>query len=327
MRVVIVGAGSMGYTHAPGWATSGASLVGIVGHAGNPSAKELAQQYGIQVFDDLNSALPYADIVDICVPTDLHLEFTLQVAAAGKHIFCEKPIARTLDDGQQMITACEAAGVRLFVGMVVRFFPQYQRVYQSLQQGKIGNLAVLRLTRTSYRPQKTQDNWFADFARSGGPLLDMLVHDYDYARWLGGEIERVYTRCSPPDEGGISEYAQVLMRYQSGAIAHIEGGWCNPPGMFRTKIEASGDGGLIEWESDSSTPITSYIKAEPGSVAEVGLPLSPLEVDPYSAMIHHFYEALVYDQPFAVTPEDGLAALEIGLASIDSARTGQPITL
>src|SRR5260221_8228301 len=102
----------------------------------------------------------------------------------------------------------------------------------------------------------------------------MLVHDYDYARWMGGEIERVYTRISPPDAGGISDYAQVLLRFRSGAIGHIEGGWCYPPGMFRTKIEAAGTGGLIEWDSDSTAPITSYFKAEPGTVADVGLPLS-----------------------------------------------------
>jgi predicted dehydrogenase len=316
----------MGYAHLPGWIHAGVQVKGIL--ANDPeNAQKLAEQCGATVFSRLEDLLPVIDILDICVPTPLHRVFTIAAAEAGKHIFCEKPIARTVEEGQAMIAACNRAQVRLFVGQVVRFFPQYRSVYDVLRAGKIGNLAVLRLTRASYRPHKEGDNWFADFARSGGPLLDMLVHDYDYARWLGGEVERVYTRCSPPDSGGISDYVQVLLRFRSGAIAHIEGGWAYPPGVFRTKIEAAGDGGLIEWESDTSAPITTYLKAQPGQTAEVGLPLSPLEVDPYQAIIAHFYDALLHDRPFSVTPEDALAALQIGIAAIESAATGTPVTL
>lgn len=326
MRVAILGAGSMGHTHATGWVSTDAKVVGVVAQD-RASAEEVAALCGASVYDSLDAVLPQVDIVDICLPTHLHCEFTLKAAAAGKHIFCEKPIARTVEDGQQMIATCKAAGVRLFVGQVVRFFPQYAGAHDALKAGKLGKLAVLRLTRVSYRPNKGQNSWFDDVERSGGPLLDMLVHDYDYARWMGGEVERVYTRCSPPDSGGISEYAQVLLRYRSGAMAHIEGGWAYPLGMFRTKIEAAGDGGLLEWESDSTAPLTTYFKAAPGEVADVGLPLSPLEVDPYTAIIQHFYDAVQHDKPFAVTPEDALAALQIGTAALESAQTGKPVML
>ena len=326
LRVAILGAGSMGHTHATGWAATDAKVVGVVA-LDRGAAEEVAALCGAAVYQGLDAVLPQVDIVDICLPTYLHLEFTLKAAAAGKHIFCEKPIARTVEDGQKMIAACNAAGVRLFVGQVIRFFPQYRKAYDALQDGKIGNLAVLRLTRVGYRPHSSFENWFGDVNRSGGPLLDVLVHDYDYARWMGGEIERVYTRCSPPDAGGISEYAQVLLRFRSGAISHIEGGWVYPPGMFRTKIEAAGDAGLIEWESDSTAPVTTYFKAAPGAVADVGIPLSPLEVDPYTAIIQHFYDAVQHDKPFAVTPEDALAAVQIGIAALESAATGKPVTL
>jgi myo-inositol 2-dehydrogenase/D-chiro-inositol 1-dehydrogenase len=324
LRVAILGAGSKGHTHAVGWASTDAKVVGVNALAG---AEEVAAICGASVYDDLDALLSQVDIVDICLPTHLHKEYTLKAAAAGKHIFCEKPIARTVEDGQQMIAACKAAGVRLFIGQVVRFFPQYQKAHDALQAGKLGNLAVLRLTRVSYRPRKALDDWFSDVNRSGGPLLDMLVHDYDYARWLGGEVERVYTRCSPPDAGGISEYAQVLLRFRSGAIAHIEGGWAYPPPLFRTKIEAAGDGGLLEWDSDSTVPLATYFKATPGEVADVGLPLSPLDVDPYTAIIQHFYGAIQHDKPFAVTAEDALAAVQIGIAALESGKSGLPVTL
>ncbi len=277
LRVAILGAGSMGHTHAAGWAATDAKVVGVVA-LDRGAAEEVAALCGAAVYQGLDAVLPQVDIVDICLPTYLHLEFTLKAAAAGKHIFCEKPIARTVEDGQKMIAACNAAGVRLFVGQVIRFFPQYRKAYDALQDGKIGNLAVLRLTRVGYRPHSSFENWFGDVNRSGGPLLDVLVHDYDYARWMGGEIERVYTRCSPPDAG-------------------------------------------------STAPVTTYFKAAPGAVADVGIPLSPLEVDPYTAIIQHFYDAVQHDKPFAVTPEDALAAVQIGIAALESAATGKPVTL
>ena len=326
MRVAIVGAGSMGNAHAAGWAQTDAKLVGVIA-TDQSSARTLAERYGATAYDSLDSVLPLVDAVDICAPTNLHLEYTLKAAAAGKHVFCEKPIARTVEDGLKMIEACRSAGVRLFIGMVVRFFPQYQRVHEAVIAGRIGKPGVIRLTRCSYRPQKITDNWFLDFARSGGPIFDMLVHDYDYARWLAGEVERVYARTSPAAPGSISEYAQVLLRFRNGAMAHVEGGWVYPPPLFRTKIEVAGDGGLIEWESDTSTPVNSYFKAAPGAVSDVALPLSPLAEDPYTAIVKHFYECIMHDKPFAVTPMDALAAIQIGLAAIDSARTGAPVSL
>src|SRR5579859_6770355 len=269
LRVAIVGSGSMGHTHAVGWLATGVKVVGIVG-LDRAKAEKLAATCGAQAFESLDAALPYVDVVDICVPTHLHLDFTLKAAAAGKHVLCEKPIARTLEDAQKMIAACQKANVRLFVGMTVRFFPQYRGIYDAVQAGKIGKLAVVRLTRVAYRPHSVPDDWFSDFARSGGPILDTLIHDYDYARWLAGDVERVYTRGSAPDAGGISEYVQVLLRFRSGAIGHVEGGWAYPPPLFRTKVEVAGDGGLIEWESDSSAPLVAHVKPEPGAVADVG---------------------------------------------------------
>src|SRR5258708_2147305 len=308
MRVPIIGAGSMGHPHGAGWAATDATLVGVV--AANPgSAKPLADRFGANVYASLGDVLPLVDVVDICVPTDLHLDFTLQAAAAGKHVLCEKPIARQLSDGQTMIAACRDAGVRLFVGMTARFFPQYRAVHEAVTAGRVGKPAVIRLTRGSYRPHNATDNWFSDFARSGGPLLDMLIHDYDYARWLAGEVERVYTHSTPPDSGGVRDYAQVLLRFRNGAMAHMEGGWAYPPPLFRTKIEVAGDGGLIEWESDNSAPMVSHFKVQAGAVAEVGVPLSPLAGDPDTTTIKHFHRPPTTDKPLFVPPFDSFGAL------------------
>ena len=118
-----------------------------------------------------------------------------------------------------------------------------------------------------------------------------------------------------------------MLRFRSGIIGHIEGGWVYPPPLFRRKIDIAGQAGLIKWESDGSAPLVSSLKAAPGAIAEVGLPLSPLSEDPYTTIIKHFYQSLVEDKPFDVTPSDALSALALALAAIKSATSRQPVTL
>src|ERR1044071_6585500 len=106
LRVAILGGGSMGHTHAAGWATTNAQIVGVVAED-RANAQEVAAMCGASVYKSLDEVLPHIDVVDICLPTHLHLDFTLQAANAGKHIYREKPIARSVEDGQQMIAACK----------------------------------------------------------------------------------------------------------------------------------------------------------------------------------------------------------------------------
>lgn len=325
MRVGIVGSGVMGEVHAAGWRSTEAELVGCF--SANPEqAQHLAEEYGMKVYADYPSLLEDVDIIDICVPTYLHKAMVLEAAAAKKHVICEKPIALTLQDGRQMIAACEEAGVRFFVAMVVRFFPQYRLSRELVAKGQIGQLGVLRLKRVSYVPQKPGDNWYADEARSGGMVVDLMIHDFDYARWLGGEVERVFARANRATDGP-GQYAQVILRHKSGPMALIEGGWAYPPGVFRTALDLSGTDGLIEWSSDEHAPVRSFTLTREGSAAAVGLPTSGLSDDPYALELQHAYRAIVSGEPFEVTPQDALEALRIALAAKESIRSGKPVHL
>ena len=128
MQVGIVGTGFMGTTHAAGWAETEATIAGFI--ADPPSAAEaVAQQYHAQAYPDFNAMLADVDVVDICAPTHLHYQLVLKAAAAGKHIICEKPLGRTVAQAQEMIAACESAGVKLLVAHVVRFFPEYAHLF------------------------------------------------------------------------------------------------------------------------------------------------------------------------------------------------------
>lgn len=327
MRVGIVGAGSMGQAHAAGWRVAGAQVAGFVS-AGHASARKLAEQYGGRAYEHYEDLLSSVDVIDLCVPTDLHHDMTLQAARAGRHVVCEKPIALDLQSAQAMITACDEAGVRLYIAMVLRFFPQYQIALQAVRAGQVGELGVMRFKRIGY-PPRGGAGWFAQEARSGGMVSDLMIHDLDFARLLGGGVTRVFAKSARQTGADVvGDYALVTLRFRSGAMALVEGGWVNPPGTFRTGFDIAGTDGVLEWSSDTTEPLQHFLlPRETQGVADVGLPLSSLTEDPYVTQIRHVHHALTHDEPFAVTPQEALEALRLTLAARESLRTGRSVNV
>jgi predicted dehydrogenase len=327
MKVGIAGTGFMGSTHAAAWKEIGVELVGFVAETPQ-EAQGLAAQYGVKVYTDLSSMLADVDIVDVCTPTHLHCDMVLKAAAAGKQIVCEKPLALTIEEGLQMISACKKAGVNLFVAQVVRFFPEYALAKQAVADGQIGNVGVMRLSRGSYRPKKPVGNWFLDEKKSGGIIMDLMVHDLDYARWVAGDVESVYAhKISKNFPDSPVDYAVVILKHRNGALSHVAGAWAYPPPTFRTSFEISGDAGMIDFDSDSSAPIRSLIQQPGSNSPDVGLPSSPVSENPYTSEIKEFYAALTDHTPVRVTAEDSLAAVQIALAAIESVRTGKAVSI
>ncbi|MEM6284971.1 MAG: Gfo/Idh/MocA family oxidoreductase [Chloroflexota bacterium] len=328
MKVGILGAGSMGYAHAPGWQATDADIVGVYATDAAKSA-DLAGKLGGRAYDSFEALLADVDAIDICAPTHLHKGMVLEAAEAGKHIFCEKPIALNVEDGLEMIRACETAGVRFFVGMVLHFFPEYISMKTAIGDGAIGEPKVIRMTRASYRPQRPTDDWFMDETKSGGMMIDLMIHDFEMSRWLAkGEVVRVYAktvRNNNPDV--LADHGLAILRFDNSAMAHIEGSWAYPVPMFSVRAEVAGDNGLIEWDSDKTAPIAAHLHRTENNAGDVALPLSPLSEDPWAAEVRHFYNALVNGTPFRVTPLDALRGLQIALAARESAKTGLPVEL
>jgi len=327
MRVGILGAGFMGSTHAAGWSETGAQLVGVAAETVE-EAQPLADQYGIKTYPDLAAMLPDVNVVDICTPTHLHHQMVLESAAAGKQIVCEKPLARTVEQAREMVTVCLQAGVLLLVAHVVRFFPEYALAKGAVADGLIGRPAVLRLTRGSYRPKKTVGNWFLDEDKSGGILMDLMIHDYDYARWIAGNVASVYAKRVRREDAANVDYGLVILRHTSGALSHIAGAWAYPPPVFRTGFELAGDQGLIEFTSEDTAPIKNLIlKTNDGGAPDVALPSSPTSENPYTTQIKEFYAALNGEKAARIAADDGLAAVQIAQAAIRSAQTGEAVLL
>jgi myo-inositol 2-dehydrogenase / D-chiro-inositol 1-dehydrogenase len=238
-------------------------------------------------------------------------------------------LARNTKQAQEIVTACRKAGVQLLVAHVVRFFPEYALAHSAVAEGQIGKPAVIRLHRGSYRPKKPAGNWFLDEDKSGGILMDLMIHDYDYARWVAGEVETVSARrVTELHPAALVDYGLVILGHRSGALSHIAGAWAYPPPTIRTHLEIAGDGGLIEFDSDGTAPIQNLILKTGGSDApDVALPSSPVSESPYTTQIKEFYNALAGGAAARVSATDGLVAVQIAEAALQSARVGQPVKL
>ncbi|MDQ3248203.1 MAG: Gfo/Idh/MocA family oxidoreductase, partial [Chloroflexota bacterium] len=246
--------------------------------------------------------------------------------AASKAIVCEKPLARHLRDCTAIVEAVERAGVRMFVAQVVRFFPQFAQAKAVLDSGAIGKPGVIRTSRAGAMPR--WGSFFGNFDLSGGVILDVGIHDIDYQRWCFGEVERVFARGLTFTNGLQGDHALISLRFVNGAIGHIEAGWASPPAQWRTRLEICGDAGMVEWDAEEDTSVTKImLDAErTGKVRTVASPLAP-DDNPYFAELAHFLACLESGDPFRVTPHDGLMAVKVALAAIESVRTGQPITI
>lgn len=328
MRIALIGSGSMGSVHAEAHARNPrAELVGIF-DSRLETAEALAERLGTRAYATLEQlmAAENPDIIDICLPTFLHKDYVLLAASYGKHVICEKPIAGSLADARAMIDACREAGVHLYVGHVVRFFPEYAQVRALIQGGEIGEVGTVRTERVSACP-RGHEGWYRDFDKSGGVLLDLMLHDFDWLRWTFGEARRVTAvRACRDSEDGPLEYALATLRMEDGTIALIEGSWAHTE--FSSSFEIAGTQGMLAENMADNTPLTFRPRRDPGH-AERGVIVPELIANkgPLQKELEHFIRCLNTGGDPLITAFDGLKAVEIAEAAIESARTGESITL
>ena len=172
------------------------------------------------------------------------------------------------------------------------------------------------------------EDWYADFSRSGGTILDLIIHDFDWLRWTFGEVERVYARGLSDTQLPAFDYSLVTLRFKSGVIGHVEGTWADPGG-FKVTLEIAGDGGLLEYNANQPTgaPFKAALAAPDGPQVGVALPESPTGNNPYQLELAHFLDCLERGITPCILPQDGREAVRIALAAIESIETGKPVHL
>lgn len=328
IRVGVVGYGTMGKIHSQALqAIPNARLV-VVADPDSDRRAQAEREYGVDVVSNIDEMLRTCDVdlVDICAPTYLHESIMATAMASEKHIFCEKPLARTLEEGQRLVELAKGYSKKIGIGHVVRFTSAYTGIRENLLAGKIGKAAVVRTFRGGSPFPKGWHDWFADFDLSGGVILDLTIHDIDYLRWLFGDVERVYAKSTYGRTDAHLEWAMVVLRFKSGVIAHVEGSWTNYPGRFYTTLEIAGKDGLIEYDSRKTNPILTETPADRERQA-VSVPAHFADDDPYYLELFDMIEAIRLDRSPLVTVEDAFGTLKVALAAVESAQTGQVITL
>lgn len=327
MRVGLVGAGTMGSVHARGWREcADVELAAVLGGS-DGTAAALAAQHGAHPCTDLEDLLRRVDVVDVCAPTHLHHGIVLSAAAAGRDVICEKPLGRTVAQAEEIQAACAEAGVRLLVAHVVRFFPEYAALRAAVRAGQVGEPAVVRLTRATFQPTKPEGNWYLDHDKSGGLPMDLMIHDFDYARWVAGEVDSVYARSvRAAHSETATDHALAILRHTSGAISHIEGSWAYPPPAFVTRGEVAGSAGVVNFDSDRDAPIRPRLRHSP-TVGDVPVAGSPVAESPYTRQLRHFTAVLRGEEEPIVTATDGVAAVRMATAAAESIRTGEPVSV
>ena len=275
------------------------------------------------VYDDAEKMMDEADItvVDVCTPTPTHRPLVEAAAERGLDAFCEKPLARTAADADAIVDAVEDAGITFMTGHVLRYFPEYAEAKRRIDAGEIGALGTLHTERLSSPPRYGSNSWFGDTAQSGGVLLDMAIHDFDYLRWVVGDVERVFARTAEWDDGHLNQHSSVLLRFEDGTTGNVEASWGYPEGSpFVTSYELAGDEGLLEFDARDENAVRVSGGAE-GTKA----PASPLAKSPYTRELEHFVECVETGRDPDISPDDARQAVRIALAAIESAERGEPV--
>jgi len=329
LRVAIIGVGTMGHVHTDAYQQMpDVDLVGVY-DADPARAQAFAEARGLStVYPSAEALIGDVDVVDVCTPTPAHAEYVLAALYAGRDVVCEKPMARSLADCARLIAAAKESGRTLMPAQVLRFFPEYSSATAVIRQGAVGNPATIRTRRGGPFPRATND-WYGDFAQSGGVTLDTIIHDFDWLRWTFGEVEYVYAKASyynHPTPLDHLDYSLVTLKFRSGAVAQVEGTWAEP-GSFSVFLEVCGDAGMIHFDSMESVPLRVNRRQQGGAVGGVAVPESPTSANGYYLELRHFIDCVQAGTTPTITPVDGYYAVEIALAALESARTGKRVAI
>lgn len=329
LNVGIIGAGRIGQVHAKSitYHIPQAKIVAIsdIYYEG---AKRVAESLGIpNAYEDYHEILnnPEIDAVLICSSTDTHADIAVEAAEAGKHIFCEKPVDLTVAKIKKVIAAVEKAGVKLQIGFNRRYDHNFAEIKRLANDGKLGKLQTIKITSRDPEPPSI------DYVKvSGGIFLDMTVHDFDMARFIGGEVEEVYANAAVTvdeaiGEAGDVDTALIALKFKNGAIGVIDN--CRKACYgYDQRLEVFGTGGQASAANDTPTNV-SYIN-ENGNMTDKPLYFF-LEryMQSFTDEMTEFINAVQDDEPTKTTVNDGLEALRLGLAAKLSVKEHRPVKL
>ena len=330
LNIGIIGAGRIGKVHAQSitYNVPTAKVLGIT-DVFKDGLQELADKYGIEkVYNDYKEMLADEEIdaVLVCSSTDTPADISIEAAKAGKHVFCEKPVDLTPAKVQAVIDAVAEAGVKLQVGFNRRFDHNFAHVRNLINEGKVGDLELIKITSRDPAPPP------AEYAAvSGGMFLDMTIHDFDMARFLGGcDVTEVYANATclvdpAIGEAGDVDTAIINLKFENGALGVIDNSRRAAYG-YDQRIEVFGSLGAAMAANDTPTNVT--IMNNDGVTTDKPLYFF-LEryMQSFRDEMVQFVDAVLNDKATPTTGTDGLNSILVALAAKKSVQEGRPVKI
>ncbi len=327
VNIALVGAGRIGQTHARALAMIRSARLAAVYDPDGEAAKTVAALSNTRVlsFEDILADDAIAAVL-ICTPTKFHTEQIEKAAAAGKAIFCEKPIALDVSSARSCVEILARGKARLMIGFNRRFDPSFIELHRRIQAGAIGEIETIQIISRDPSPPPI------DYINgSGGLFRDMMIHDFDMARYLMGEefmtVQAAGSVLIDPaiEAAGDIDTATVILRAKSGRMAVINNSRRANYG-YDQRVEVHGSAGLLRADNPASNTIA--IANESGST---NAPLMHFFMDRYAeayrAELCAFVTALATETEISPNGTDGLRALELAVSSELAYRTGRTIEI
>lgn len=330
MKVAVIGVGSMGLHHARIYSElPGVKLVAVA-DTDPGRAEQAAARYGARPYTDYRRMLERErpDALSVAVPTALHEQVGLDALEAGAHVLIEKPLAAAPEGARRLIDRARETGRQLMVGHVVRFNPAMQALKQKLAAGELGRVFQIFCRRIGPFPARIRDV---------GVVIDLAPHDLDIMRFLlGSEPIRIYAETEQRIHTEHEDLLWGILRFPEGVVGVLELNWLTPlkvretlvlgeRGMFRVD-DLNQD--LYFYENGQATDLPWPALQTLRGVSEGCMIRYPIQrYEPLKAELEAFISALRDGRPVPVSGEDGLAALWLALALVESGKTHRVIHL
>lgn len=339
IKVGLVGLGFMGVTHIKAYRKiEGVELGAVCDAVFLPLDGDLSKVAGnigtnepvrldmtqVKAFKDFNELLaqPDIDLIDLCVPTMAHPKLAIAALAAGKHVICEKPLARNSTAAREIAQAAARAKGYFMPAMCLRFWPEWAWVKQAIERKTYGHVLAARFRRVSEPPAWGRESYFQG-EKSGGALLDLHIHDTDFVQFCFGRPLGVYSSGFTVYSGAI-DHVVTLYQVKGGATVSAEGCWTMTEGFgFNMAYTVIFENATADYDiSRGKEALKLYVKGQPAQI------IQPEGIDGYVGELRHMVESIQSGRaPTVVTAQDGLSSVEIIEAEEQSAKTGQFVPL
>ncbi len=331
MKVAVIGAGRIGRVHIENISTGvrEMEIKTVADPFLNDDTVAFCNSIGItNVTKDVDSifADPEIEAVLICSSTDTHADLIMQACAAGKHIFCEKPVDHDVQRVRMALDAVKKAGVKLQIGFVRRFDHNHRGVYDAVRSGKIGTPHILKISSRDPQPPTIEY-----VRRSGGIFYDMMIHDFDMIRFLAGcEVTEVYAKGAVLVDTAIGaegdvDTALVTLTFENGAIGIIDNSRQAVYG-YDQRLEVFGSEGAVQDENDiPNTVVVS--RADGTSYGTCYKVMWDRYTQAFIDEMKAFADAVINDKVPPVTDLDGLYPVLMAAAANKSIQEGRPVKI